>query len=144
VPEQQPLPEKWIRPEHEQRIDRLEAENARLRATVPEQQPEHDPRRRFCNTFNKCAQFRDLEAENARLRQQERSLYQRALDAEAHAAFGPMDVDARVRALRALVDQLERERDDARAQAIRELRDAASDEGPQSAYWLAADYLERK
>jgi hypothetical protein len=33
---------------------------------------------------------------------------------------------------------------EARAQVIRELRDAASDEGPQSAYWLAADYLERK
>jgi hypothetical protein len=31
-----------------------------------------------------------------------------------------------------------------RAQVIRELRDAASEEGPQSAYWLAADYLERK
>jgi hypothetical protein len=31
-----------------------------------------------------------------------------------------------------------------RAQVIRELRDAASDEGPRSAYWLAADYLERK
>lgn len=31
-----------------------------------------------------------------------------------------------------------------RAQVIRELRDAASDEGPQSAYWLAADLLERK
>jgi hypothetical protein len=31
-----------------------------------------------------------------------------------------------------------------RAQVIRELRDAASDQGPQSAYWLAADYLERK
>jgi hypothetical protein len=31
-----------------------------------------------------------------------------------------------------------------RAQVITELRDAASDQGPQSAYWLAADYLERK
>jgi hypothetical protein len=31
-----------------------------------------------------------------------------------------------------------------RAQVISELRDAASDQGPRSAYWLAADYLERK
>lgn len=34
--------------------------------------------------------------------------------------------------------------EDARAEVIRELRDAATDQGPQSAYWLAADYLERK
>jgi hypothetical protein len=36
---------------------------------VPEQQPVPDPRRRFCNTFNQCPQFRDLEAENAWLRE---------------------------------------------------------------------------
>jgi hypothetical protein len=36
VPEQQPLPEKWSRPEHEQRIERLEAENARLREALAE------------------------------------------------------------------------------------------------------------
>jgi hypothetical protein len=97
-----------------------------VEVTVPEQQPEHDPRRRFCNTFNKCAQFRDLEAENARLRED-------AADWR-HAA----EVNGQACQDRA------RERDEARAQVIRELREAASDEGPRSAYWLAADYLERK
>jgi hypothetical protein len=115
-------------------------------ATVPEQPPVHDPRRRFCNTFNKCPQFCDLEAENARLRKQERSMYQRALDAEAHAAFGPMDVDARVRALRALVDQLERERDDARAQAIRDVVEALQSRklaAERSTWGQAADFILR-
>lgn len=31
--------------------------------------PEHDPRRRFCNTANKCPQYRELEAEVERLRE---------------------------------------------------------------------------
>jgi hypothetical protein len=107
-------------------------------ATVPEQQPEHDPRRRFCNTFNKCPQFRDLEAENARLREEcpvcescghvqgDPNWCQKC----GHRTSNPPWREA-----------FERE---ARAQVIRELRDAASVEGPQSAYWLAADYLERK
>jgi hypothetical protein len=53
-----------------------------------------------------------------------------------------------VRALMRANDELNEEEatvpEPIRAQVIRELRDAASDEGPQSAYWLAADYLERK
>lgn len=104
-------------------------------ATVPEQQPGygHAERLRDRAILNEGralraeATIRRLEAENARLREQERSIYQRALDAEAHAAFGPMDVDARVRALRALVDQLERERDDARAQAIRDVAECVTE-----------------
>jgi uncharacterized OB-fold protein len=101
VPEQRPIPEKWIRPEHEQRIDRLEAENARLREECPVCEScghvQGDP-----NWCQKCG----------------------------HRTSNPPWREVFKR--------------EVRAQVIHELRDAASDQGPQSAYWLAADHLESK
>jgi hypothetical protein len=140
VPEQQPLPEKWSRPEHEQRIERLEEENARLRQLIdryrrPMPDGGYNWRERAHTAHVRAC---DAEAENARLREEcpvcescghvqgDPNWCQKC----GHRTSNPPWREA-----------LERE---GRAHAISELRDAATDEGPQSAYWLAADYLERK
>jgi hypothetical protein len=71
VPEQQPLPEKWSRPEHEQRIERLEEENARLRQLIdryrrPMPDGGYNWRERAHTAHVRAC---DAEVENARLRE---------------------------------------------------------------------------
>jgi hypothetical protein len=111
----------------------LEAENARLRRLIdryrrPMPDGGHNWRERAHTAHVRAC---DAEAENARLRER----LGRTCNCEWDNIDGLPVVICGYHATQLY---------EARAQVIRELRDAASDQGPQSAYWLAADYLERK